>query len=540
MGVGHKEVGVTGSTEDSVAQALGAVLRDHGWEVARSARRLRGTLNDVLGAEAEDHRARVDALVIAVEESVVRDLLVAGRDRAAASAPVLTARLTEWGLHGAIAAWAVRTWADQLPGATIPPPATIPPGIIPPTTPPGQEPTTLPPAGTAPNDGVTLAPARPPGPAAGPALDRTVAPRPAHVAPPVGPGARRRRPSGRVLALTGAVAVLAAGGIATAVALGDGEAADDGRADRAASSGPSGASSAGPSSAPADAGSVIPATGARVPVTTGDLAMAARRGGVRVSRLGEVDSVASGDATLSAPDGGTLLGFRLAGWACGGEACRPWDRLELEVDVDGTRSPLPEPRSNNTFAVAVPAGASTVDLVLKADGLTQTLSLLDAKPGADNIAVLARRGRVDRVGERFTVTETNDTPIEFSDAVTRTVPRSVTVSKAELTWFVRGERPSSTDRAFLKVGVTYTIPYGVDAGEPFGFYPWEIGFVGADGTTYRARDLDPGPGVDAVFEVPAMLRGGTFVVGGGRYPAVSETGPDTRSLSRGTAKLSFE
>ncbi|TGN62650.1 hypothetical protein EXE59_00775 [Nocardioides eburneiflavus] len=135
---------MAGRSDEAVARALGEVLRDHGWDVAASARRLRGSLNDVLGAEADEHRAAVDAVVLAVEEGVVTDLLDAGRENLDDVLPDLTTRLAEWGLAPAPAAWAVRTWATHLPAATIKPPATMPPAPEPATMPQAPEPTALP------------------------------------------------------------------------------------------------------------------------------------------------------------------------------------------------------------------------------------------------------------------------------------------------------------------------------------------------------------------------------------------------------------
>ena len=68
------------------------------------------------------------------------------------------------------------------------------------------------------------------------------------------------------------------------------------------------------------------------------------------------------------------------------------------ADGDGRRStaatgkPLPA-KSAAYYVVAVPTTAKTVDLVLSDSGLNQTLSLLDGKPGANNVQVLARKNR---------------------------------------------------------------------------------------------------------------------------------------------------
>lgn len=518
---------MAGRSDEAVARALGEVLRDHGWDVAASARRLRGSLNDVLGAEADEHRAAVDAVVLAVEEGVVTDLLEAGRENVDDVLPDLTTRLAEWGLAPAPAAWAVRTWATHLPAATIKPPATVPPA---------PEPTALPPAVAPPDAGVTLAPP-------GPAKDATVLPplEPSGPARPTRPA--RRRPSGRALAVAGAVLVLMVGGVATAVALTGGEEdREPGQGAGASETGASGETEEPepePAPAPADPGLVLAAPGVEAPGVEKLLAMAGRTGGVRVARLGDVDTVVVDDIERSAPEGGRLVAFRLAKWACGSEKCRPWDELGLKVTVDGVRQALPAAASGNTFVVAVPADARDVDLVLRADGMTQTLSLLDAKPGRGNIAVLARSGRVDRVGARFTMTERTSTPFNYDGVDRVSVPRDVTVSRAELIWFDDDARPSSPRRAFLKVRSHYTIPIGSYAGTEYAFEAREMVFVAADGTTYEARDLDDGAGVDAVFEVPAGLKGGRLVLGGDSYPAASGSIQFTRTLSRKSVPLRF-
>ena len=58
--------------------------------------------------------------------------------------------------------------------------------------------------------------------------------------------------------------------------------------------------------------------------------------------------------------------------------------------------------------------------------------------------------------------------------------------------------------------------------------------------TYQARDIDEGPGLNAVFEVPADLRGGTFLLGGGTYSAIAGDGSTiTRTLAERKVKVSF-
>jgi hypothetical protein len=143
------------------------------------------------------------------------------------------------------------------------------------------------------------------------------------------------------------------------------------------------------------------------------------------------------------------------------------------------------------------------------------------------------------VGARFTMTERTSTPFNYDGVDRVSVPRDVTVSRAELIWFDDDARPSSPRRAFLKVRSHYTIPIGSYAGTEYAFEAREMVFVAADGTTYEARDLDDGAGVDAVFEVPAGLKGGRLVLGGDSYPAASGSIQFTRTLSRKSVPLRF-
>ena len=266
--------------------------------------------------------------------------------------------------------------------------------------------------------------------------------------------------------------------------------------------------------------------------------MAAAAGGVRISRLGEVETVGSGEDERSAPEGGRLVAFKLANWPCERDHCRPWSQLGLRIAVGGDERRLPTSGGSDSFVVAVPADVADVDLVMKADKLTQTLSLATGEPGADNVEVLARGGRVDRIRERFTLVERTSEAFDYGSVITDTVPRHVRVTRAELSFFTEHGRPASPRLAFLKVRAEYTIPFGPSAGQAYAFDPREIGFVARDGTRYEARDIDEGPGVNAVFEVPADLRGGTFRLGGS-YATSSNGLPFTRTVATRAIPISF-
>ena len=85
----------------------------------------------------------------------------------------------------------------------------------------------------------------------------------------------------------------------------------------------------------------------------------------------------------------------------------------------------------------------------------------------------------------------------------------------------------------------YTIPFGLSAGESYAFDLREISFVARDGTSFEARDIDEGPGINAVFEVPADLRGGTFRMGGS-YATSSNGLPFTRTVVTRTIPIQFD
>lgn len=518
-------------SQEAVAAALSTVLRDHGLAVASNARRLRASLSDLLGAESDEHRGALDAVLLVVDEGLVDVLRQADRATLPEAMPTLVARLGEWGLAPDPAEWALRTWTELLPAPrpatplTAEPPATRSSVVAPTTLPPVRtDPTVLPPVQPhvpPPVQPTVLPTGRPPGPA--------------HPTAPSSP--RRRRLSGRSAAVAvGATAVVVVlGGVAAAMNWPDGQRPTGEQARTpAASAGPAeGSEPTGPPPRAA-AGTVVAAPGTSIPTVDRPSAMGARNSGVRLARLGEVEVVGTGDEQLSAPEGGRLIAFRLADGPCE-RSCRSWSEVGLRVAVDGRQERLPTRTGSDTFVVAVPAGEQDVELLMKADGVTQSLSLVTGRPGRDNIAVLSRSGRVDRVGQTFTLLERTSQAFDYGGTVTDTVPRTVTMTRAELTYFTEHGRPSSPGSAFLRVRANYRIPY---ADEAYGFDVRELTFVARDGTTYRARDLDDGPGVSAMFEVPANLQGGVLRFGG-TYATSSDGLPYTVTLASRSVRLRF-
>jgi hypothetical protein len=155
--------------------ALAVVVRDRGIDIADDSARLRGMLNDVLAADARVNRAAVDALVLAAEIGVPRDI----SSTPVADVPRLTAQLASRGVAPDLADQTVRAWitaaqggrTSPAPGADASPITAAPITVLPSTvlpnalvgTPAAPAPTTppptMPPAAPAPT---ALPPTAPP------------------------------------------------------------------------------------------------------------------------------------------------------------------------------------------------------------------------------------------------------------------------------------------------------------------------------------------------------------------------------------------
>jgi len=244
--------------------------------------------------------------------------------------------------------------------------------------------------------------------------------------------------------------------------------------------------------------------------------------GIALLALDEVDQVRTVDGRRRAPEGSSLVAFRLGDWTCEAEPCSPWRSLHPQVLVDGEGRDFPD--TGDTFVLVVPPGTDTVELVVDADGFRQSISLTDGKASADNIALLARRDTERRVplDQSFSVAE--HTSITLDDGAggrTDVFTREVGVEYAQLRFFLHGEVPSGPDKAFLVVNAYYS--YAGRAGR-YVLTTGEAAFVDADGARYEARDLDPAPDKGLLgFEVPATVRSGTLEVGG-TTDKVSTTG----------------
>jgi len=368
-----------------------------------------------------------------------------------------------------------------------------------------------------------------------------VPPAPPQVAlrPAVPADAPGRRVSTRVVVAAVVAALVVVGGVVTGVVLVSG---GDSGSSHERSAPPT---NEGPTTEavelvppPADGTELAAAPGLSVPAATTTIAMAGRTAGVQVAAVGDVAQIGAGDEARSAPEGGRLIGFQLATWACNAGPCRGWSSLDLVIVVDGDRRGLPD--TQGSYVVAVPAGASHVDLVTKADGTRQSLSLLTGAPGPDNLAVLARTDRLAKIDTTFPLTETSDPAARYADGVVRSsAVRNVTIKTARLDFFVDSLRPKSGQTAFLVVDVTYLRPYAGETRHPL--KAEDIRFRADDGTIYKdiAVDTDVDLTLRA-FEIPAATTGGTLLLGSPRRTVTGDNGISyTYSLSPHEVSVRF-
>jgi hypothetical protein len=477
------------ANDELLVRALRGVLRDHGWRLVADPDRLRATLSDVLGTDAPELRGYVDALVVAAEHG-----LPAAVEEPGVPATELMARLESWGLSAERAAWAVATWTSVTPRRTDPAPGTDPaPDQPEPSAHPRPAPAdaALPVTALPPVEARTALPSAPPSVA--PSVHTSESPR----------SAWRRKHT--VVAALVVAALAATGGTALVVRHGH---------DRHPTT---------PSSLDARAKTPPPADGTELvtdPTSTPRqlgraVAMAAEDVGVRLSGLSDVPEARIGKRTVGPPPGGRLIAFSLDRWACQSEkSCGPGGKVHVEVD--GQRRPL---RGGGPYVVAVPADATAVDLVMTANHLTQRISLLTGRVADGNVEVLARDNRTLDLHRHFDVSQTTSIPIYYIDGHDGTYHHTmnVTMTQARLDYFLDGKTPSDAQHAFLYVDYWFT--YDEDPQKQK--HHWVFGdesvltFVARDGTRYRARDIDQRDDYAMqVFEVPASLQGGRFVIGG--------------------------
>jgi hypothetical protein len=341
--------------------ALAVVVRDRGIDIAEDPARLRGMLNDVLATDARINRAAVDAVVLAAEIGVPRDL----SSTPVADVPRLTGQLVSRGVAPDLADQTVRAWMVAAQGgrtATAPDPqpapatpvapasaTVLPSTVLPAAAPPAgaaMPPPPPPPVGTVP----TTSPSAPvaastenPPDAEAPtaALPPVLVPPP----PPGPPGENGERGVPRralVLAIAAIVAVLA---IVGAVLMMGGDGGDD-EAEAPTTTGPPSTTS---TTTLADVTLEVLAPASGTEATTRDIALSGRTEvGATVTVNGTaatVDATGAWTAAVTLPDAENTFSIvattptgatKTVQWIVKRDATAPG--LEISSPADGTVS----------------------------------------------------------------------------------------------------------------------------------------------------------------------------------------------------------
>jgi hypothetical protein len=248
-------------------------------------------------------------------------------------------------------------------------------------------------------------------------------------------------------------------------------------------------------------------------------------GGITITDVGPVTRFGTGDNAFSAPLNQKLIAFSLAG-AAGNDNTVVDLSSSTTLSVDGGPGrTLPKANAGEDIIAAVPNSAKSVDLVLQDSGITQTFSLLDGKPGATNLAVLARAHRTDAISQAVSVTFNYSTRVVFTDGVTaQTQTASVSLTGATLTYRDddNSVSASSPSDALLIPSIVYT---GGHDGGPYGVDTALLSFTPTGGTPIAARNISTDPTkIRNVFEVPAGITTGTLTVGGTATESFSSGG----------------
>ena len=286
-------------------------------------------------------------------------------------------------------------------------------------------------------------------------------------------------------------------------------------------------------------GAVVADASAEVDRLKTPIGMGSLHAGLALVAASGVDRVATGDGYRRAPEGSNLVAFRLDDWPCAQKPCQGWRTLDPYLEVDGARSALPT--RGDTFVVVVPPGGGDIAVGIDADGYTQSVSVSDRGAGEQNIALLERRERDQKIPLPLSFRLQERTSIPLDDGtgqVSDVFYRDVVVEYVQRAFFLNGLTPSSPRRALVAINAYYSYA-GKTQKAVFG--PGEAFFVAPDGTRYGARDLDPSPSTALLgFEIPASVDTGTLLLGGSNE-RVSTTGqPYTATLAEQRIPISLE
>jgi hypothetical protein len=268
------------------------------------------------------------------------------------------------------------------------------------------------------------------------------------------------------------------------------------------------------------------------------LAIGSQNAGLAVLASSVVDSVETPEGRRRAPDGGTLVVFKVGDWGCETEPCKGWTALKPSIRADSLTKKLP--LKGDTFVIALPPGTGSVRLVVDDAGYSQSVSLLDDDPGSKNVALLAQPDATKRitVDKAYRLTENTDIQFRSADgSLVNQFIRNAVVDYAQRRFFYGDLRPQRPRDAFLVVSASYTYPGRT---QRYAFSAAEATFIAKDGTRYAERGTPIAPGSSLLsFEIPASVRSGTLVLGGSTQRTASNGVPYTSDVTEIRLPLTF-
>jgi hypothetical protein len=308
---------------------------------------------------------------------------------------------------------------------------------------------------------------------------------------------------------------------------------------------PAGAGGLSAPKPPAAAGNVLTAAVVSQPAGTKATTaiIGSFNGGITITDIGKIDRYGKDDDARSAPPNQQLYAFTLTGAAGNSGVVKDLSSSTTIAVDSGAGRTMPPEAKGQSVVIAVPTSAKSVVLTLTDGALKQTFSLLDAKPGADNIKVLARKNRSISPNQTLTGTYNYSTKVVFADRMTGQ-SQTVTVALAGVTLAYRDDvnnfTASAPDKALLIPDLVYTGshdngPYGIDT-SLLSFNPTDAS--GTKGAPITAKNISTDPAkIRNVFEVPADVTAGIITVGGDATETFSgSTGTYTLSVA---APMSF-
>jgi hypothetical protein len=272
--------------------------------------------------------------------------------------------------------------------------------------------------------------------------------------------------------------------------------------------------------------------------------MGSLNGGIVLQNFGPTTTYGSGDDTRKAAPGQKLIAFKTYGAEGNlGDVIDLSPQASVTVD-HGTARALPT-GTEQFYVVAVAAAATAVDLELHDGGLNQSISLLDGKPAATNIAVLARTDRFAAKNTTpYSATYSYSPEVLFPDGSAGTsAAATITMDGGELqyqeTFGGTTVKASSTSAAILILDVSYTETHHSGT---YLIDPAFVTFTPAGGTALPVRELDDTTTKKAelVVEVPGTTKSGTINIGGAEnLPYGDSAGTFRLSVSAVSIPASF-